>query len=170
MVLFRYGGREGAPQVLEDHGDVVVVRTRRHGARHDLSPLSRRSRSVSSKLQPLFGFPPAGVGVYRAPEDSSEEIATALDEDPEVEFAGRGLRDEFGAPVVYTENLFVKFHDGLPRERCDELLRQHRLSVKRPLGYGGNAFFVEPSERGRARGVLTRRGAPRTRRRSSVPP
>lgn len=147
MVSFRYGGAHGTLRSLEDHGDVVVIRTRRHGARHDLSPLSKRSRTASDALQPLFGFSPAGVGVYRAPGGDAPELATVLDQDPEIEFAGRGLRDYFGAPVVYTENLFVKFEDALSRPECERVLEQHRLSVKRALGYATNAFFVEAPER-----------------------
>lgn len=147
MLSFRYGGLEGDRYALEDRGDVVVVRTKRHGARHDVSPLSRRSRSLVSGLTPLFGFAPAGVGVYQAPGGGSEELASDLYEDPEVDFAGRGLRDDFGAPVVYTENLFVKFADGMDRARCEEVLSRQGLAVKRSLDYTDNGFFVGPAER-----------------------
>lgn len=147
MVSFRYGGLEGTQYVLDDHGDVVVVRTRRHGARHDVSPLSRRSRSASSDLTPLFGVPPAGVGVYAAPKGGAEELATVLDDDPEVEFAGRGLRDRFGAPVVYTENLFVAFAEDVSRAQCESVLHEHGLSVTRALDYVTNGFFVKAPDR-----------------------
>lgn len=147
VVSFRYGGVEGARHELVDRDDVVVVRTGRHGARHDVSPLSRRSRSVAAELTPLFGFAPAGVGVYAAPAGGAEELGAVLDEDPEVEFAGRGFRDRFGAPVVYTENLFVKFEDSMAPSQCEALLRRQGLSVKRALDYTTNGFFVEASER-----------------------
>lgn len=151
MLSFRYGGVDGHRYALEDRGDVVVVRTKRQGARHDPSPLSRRSRSAASRLTPLFGFAPAGVGVYQAPEGSSEQLAEDLDADPEVEFAGRGLRDGFGAPVVYTENLFVKFVDGMSRGQCEEVIERHGLGVKRLLDYTANGYFVGPPQRiGRA--------------------
>ena len=142
MLTCRFGGAEGTEVRLEDHGDLVVVRTNRRGARHDVSPLSRPSREAEARLTPLFGFPPAGVGVYEAPEGRAEEISDVLDEDPEIEFAGRGLRDQHGAPVVYTENLFVKFADDTPQSQCTDTMVSLGLEVKRPLAYAVNAYFA----------------------------
>lgn len=143
MVSCHFGGSDGTELRLEDQGDLVVVRSHRRGARHDISPLSRTSRAVQAELSPLFGFPAAGVGVYEAPAGRSEDISGVLHEDPEVQFAGRGLRDQFGAPVLYTENLFVKFVDTATQSQCQETLRGHGLAVKRPLPYAQNAFFAE---------------------------
>lgn len=146
MVSCRFGGRSGTELNLEDQGDLVVVRTKRRGARHDVSPLSLSARSAAAELTPLFGFAAAGVGVWGAPQEDSAEISKVLHEDPEVQFAGRGLRDQFGAPVVYTENLFVKFADDASRVSCEEILQGLGLSVTRPLRYAANAFFVRGPE------------------------
>jgi subtilisin family serine protease len=146
MVSARFGGRDGYEVKLEDHGDLVIIRTKRRGAQHDQSPLSSRSLSAQRRLEPLFGFAAAGVGVYKAPEGESDELSKVIHEDPEVEFAGRGLRDQHGAPVVYTENLFVKFDDGTDAATCEAILAQYELTVKRPLEYATNAYFVEAKE------------------------
>lgn len=153
MPSCRFGGREGTEVVLEDQGDLVVVRSNRRGARHDMSPLSRVSREANARLTPLFGFPAVGVGVYQAPAGESEELATVLDEDPEIEFAGRGLRDQYGAPVVYTENLFVKFDAERTQSQCTAALLELGLEIRRPLGYAANAFFVATPPR-TGRGVF----------------
>jgi subtilisin family serine protease len=142
MLSCRFGGTGGTEVRLEDHDDLVVIRTLRRGARHDVSPLARPSREASAQLTPLFGFPAAGVGVWAAPEGRAEKLADVLDEDPEIEFAGRGLRDGHGAPVVYTENLFVKFTDGVPQSQCTDTLLSLSLDIKRPLAYAANAFFA----------------------------
>ena len=47
-----------------------------------------------------------------------EGLAEIIDADPSIQFAGRGLRDQDGAPVVYTENVFVKFEDSVEPEAC----------------------------------------------------
>ncbi len=146
MVTARFGGRGGHELKLEDRGDLVIIRTKRRGALHDQSPLSSRSLSAQRELRPLFGFASAGVGVYAAPDGQSEELAKVIHEDPAVQFAGRGLRDEHGAPVVYTENLFVKFIDDIDPAACEEILGQHDLEVKRPLQYAANAYFVQAPE------------------------
>jgi subtilisin family serine protease len=150
MLSCRFGGEDGFRLELQDAGDLVVVRSARRGSRHDVSPLSPRSRGAAKHLRPLFGFPAAGVGVYAAPPGGAPELATVLDEDPEIEFAGRGLRDQYGAPVVYTENVFVKFADDVPESRCEEALRSAGLTVKRAAGYAGRAYFAEaPARTGR---------------------
>lgn len=155
MPSLRYGGSDGYELKLEDRGDLVVVRTHRHGARHDVSPLGRESRAAADELDPLFGFSGAGVGVYRAPEGRSEEIAGVLDGDPEVQFAGRGLRDQHGAPVVYTENVFVKFAESVPEADCEAAVREAGLTVKRPLTYAARAYFCA-AEEGSGRDVFER--------------
>lgn len=142
MVSLRFGGYDGIELELEDHDDLVVVRSNRRGARHDLSPLSRNSRAASSQLIPLFGFPASGVGVYQAPPGGAEALSDILHQDPEVQFAGRGLRDPSGAPVVYTENLFVKFADDVTPDRCEQTLRERGFSVERAIGYAPNAYFA----------------------------
>lgn len=149
MVSCRFGGVDGFPLNLEDRGDLVVVRSNRRGARHDVSPLSRRSFAAVNQLTPLFGFPASGVGVYAAPEGGAEELSSILHADPEVQFAGKGLRDQYGAPVVYTENLFVKFAEDMPASRCEDALRDLGLSVQRALGYAPNAYFAKADGAGR---------------------
>jgi subtilisin family serine protease len=147
MVSCRFGGEAGFELELRDHEDLVVIRTNRRGARHDQSPLNRSSRQAMGRLEPLFGFSAAGVGVYRAPAGESQELASVVDEDPEVQFAGRGLRDQFGEPVVYTENAFVRFGEDVGEERVQEIVADVGLSVKRPLSYAGNAYFLGAPER-----------------------
>jgi subtilisin family serine protease len=147
MVSCRFGGETGFELELQDHEDLVVVRTHRRGARHDQSPLDQASRQAMGRLEPLFGFSAAGVGVYRAPIGESPELASVVDEDPEVQFAGRGLRDQFGEPVVYTENVFVRFAEDVDPQRVRGIVADAGLSVKRPLAYAGNAYFLGAPER-----------------------
>ena len=142
MLSCRFGGGSGFRLEFEDNEDLVVVRSVRRGARHDVSPLSSPSRTAQDRLTPLFGFPEAGVGVYASPEGDAPNIAVVLNEDPEVEFAGRGLRDQYGAPVVYTENVFVKFRDDLTAAQCEALLTEAGLTVKRASGSAPNAYFA----------------------------
>jgi D-lyxose ketol-isomerase len=53
------------------------------------------------------------------------------------------LREQHkGKPVVYTENLFVKFSDELGSKACEQLLSEHGLTVKKVLGYAINAYFI----------------------------
>jgi subtilisin family serine protease len=158
MLSCRYGGAEGHELELVDEGDLVVIRTHREGARHDVSPLARDTRVAHDELSPLFGFPPYGVGVWEAPKGRAEELATVIHEDDAVRFAGRGLRDQYGAPVVYTENLFVKFADGKSEAEAKNVLDELGLRAERPLPYAGNAYFASVPE-GAGREVFDRAAA-----------
>ena len=147
MLTCRIGGSDGLRLEFHDPGDVVVIRTTRHGARHDVSPLGPNARIANRALRPLFGVAAAGVGVWHAPEGNAEELAREIDSDPSVQFAGRGLRDSNGAPVVYTENVFVKFLDDADPNACVKTIASVGLSVKRDLGFARNAYFAEARPR-----------------------
>jgi subtilisin family serine protease len=157
MVTSRYGGVNGTRLDLEDHGDLVVVRSARRGRPPELLPLAGRSRAVLERLTPLFSFPASGVGVFAAPSGGSEELAAELAVDPEVQFAGRGLADPVGEPVVYTENAFVKFADDVPRRECLAEISRQGLEVRRRIDYLHNAWFVAVEE-GAGRAVFDRTG------------
>lgn len=142
MVSCQFGGVSGFNLTLEDRRDLVVVRSHRSEARPDGSQWTRRSRQAVDQLQPLFGFPGPAVRVYLAPEGASDDLAGTIDEDPGVQFAGRGLRDQYGCPVVYTENVFVKFADDMSAGEAGRTVNKLGLSVKRQLDYTTNAFFL----------------------------
>jgi subtilisin family serine protease len=142
MLSCRFGGSSGYRLQLQDTDDLVVVRSNRRGARHDVSPLSPSSRAAQERLTPLFGFAAAGVGVYAAPQGAGPGLAEIINADEEIEFAGRGLRDEFGAPVVYTENIFIKFRDDVPAAECERVIGEAGLTLKRTVDSAPNAYFT----------------------------
>lgn len=155
MISTHYGGTGGYRLELVDHGDLVVVRSHQRGTRPERTPLARHSREVMDRLRPLFAFPAAGVSVYRAPAGSAEQLADALAPDPALQFAGRGLADPAGEPVVYTENAFVKFADTAADGHCRAVLRMHGFTLHRPVPYLRNAYFVG-TEAGTGRDIFGR--------------
>ena len=66
MLSCRFGGWDGVDLALQDQQDLVVIRTKRRGARHDVSPLTPESRAALDELEAMFGFAPAGVGIWRS--------------------------------------------------------------------------------------------------------
>ena len=151
MYSYRYGGRKGRPHELELDDQRIVVRT------HSRAPLrearfGRPARRVLADLTPVLRFHDAGVEVLRVNPTrrrraAREEGLALLRSDPECRFAGRVLRDpRTRAPVVYTENFFIKFADDAGPAACRKLLGDRRLSVKRELEYARNAWFVGAPE------------------------
>lgn len=144
-----YFGMKGEPGFdLELSTDLLAVRTR-----------SGRSilRSTGSVPSPLFSelddgvlvaaYPEAGVEVYRLPADrgarSLGDRKSALRASPDVRFAGGVLIDPVTQePVLYTENLFVKFVDTADPDACADVLRDVGLTIKNEVSYATNAYFA----------------------------
>lgn len=146
-----YFGRAGEPgSTFEPSADLLVVRAAAGPA------VPRQRGSVPLPLRELLAgavlvqrHPEVGVEVYRVPQGQpvAERIA-ALDAAPEVRFAGHALADPVtGEPVLYTENLFVKFTDDADPAHCRTVLADSGLTVKEQVGYAANAYFTAAPER-----------------------
>lgn len=155
MVIVRYGGKqEGRQYELAISDEYIVVRTHSRSAvagerPFELAPVSLEARSVFNQFELETRFRIASVEVLRAkaPSESSalrDSARTILKQEPEIQFAGRVLVEpQSMKPVVYTENLFVKFDDEEDSSTCQEVLDRYGLTIKRQLEYTPNAYFVK---------------------------
>jgi subtilisin family serine protease len=149
MPQLRYGGKQGQVVQYEVDPDLVVVRTRSKQSFRS-SPVPRPEAALLEDMELVAEFPEAGVEVYRKRPGTRVSVRTVREElkkAPDTRFAGRVLVEaQSKEPVVYTENIFIKFRDEEDREDCLEVLRQAGLTVKRELTYATNAFFAEAPE------------------------
>lgn len=149
MPKVKYGGKDGKTIQLEVDPNLLAVRTRSRRSFRE-GPVPRPEAALLDDMEFVLGFPEAGVEVYRRRESmtrSLDEVRQELKKSPDTRFAGRVLVDpQSGEPVLYTENLFVKFDDDNDREHCLEVLREAGLTVKQELPYATNAFFVAAPE------------------------
>lgn len=145
---FQYGGKHGRVHELEE-SSTLVVRTQR-GMPLAETPLSIKSRQILSDFRSVATLNCAGVQVMRplrGSDDLRDQARRALKNEPTLQFAGRGLVDpRSGVPVVYTENLFVKFHDNEKESACRTILRHFNLRIKQIVKYSKNGYFVEAPE------------------------
>lgn len=158
-----YGPKGEAPIELEQSPDLLAVR--RRGPASASRPGTRSANTVARPSDThLRGctlvqrFPEANVDIYRVPTTrggaSLASRKAALRSDPEVRFAGAVLVDPATrSPVLYTENLFVKFADSADTAASRALLQTQGLRIKDEPGYALNAFFVEAPE-GTGQGVF----------------
>jgi subtilisin family serine protease len=151
MRSFRYGGRKGQLFSLKTGEDLVVVRTQSRRPL-DAAAQSPQARQALSDLEPVHRFQHAGVEIFRYPHtvrrpSARGAIRATLKSVKDVQFAGQVLIDpQSKTPVLYTENLFVKFDDDLAESTCRKIVKASGLGVKRVLEYARNTFFVEASE------------------------
>lgn len=157
MVTVRYGGNEGRQYELAISDEYIVVRTHSHNAvvgerPFELAPVSPEARSIINQFELETRFRAAGVEILRAKAASEssalrDSARTILKQEPEIQFAGRVLVEpQSMKPVVYTENLFVKFDDEEDSSTCQEVLGSYGLTIKRKLEYTPNAYFVKAPE------------------------
>jgi len=144
----KYGGKQGETIHLEIDPDLLAVRTRSRRS-FRAGPVARPEAALLDNMDLVTTFPEPGVEVYRRQDAAPPvaEIKEALRESPDTRFAGRVLVDEESRePVVYTENLFVKFRDDVSHEQCLQVLLEAGLTVKQELPYATNSFFVAAPE------------------------
>jgi len=136
---------------LKTGEDLVVVRTQSRRPL-DAAAQSPKARQALSDLEPVHRFQHAGVEIFRYRPDvrrasARGAIRTTLKAEKDVQFAGHVLIDpQSKKPVLYTENLFVKFDDDLAESTCRKIVRASGLGIKRVLEYARNTFFVEAPE------------------------
>ncbi len=150
-----FGSKSEEPVNLEQSDEFVVIR-RKTSASRGLPHATDPTAAVVDP-EPVLDFPEANVSVYKVKAglengvDSAKSYAKNL---PDVRFAGRVLTEQqSGQPIVYTENLFIKFKDELNEDECRKLILSNGLGVKRQLDYAENAYFVEAHE-GTGQGVF----------------
>jgi subtilisin family serine protease len=148
-----YFGRKGEPGFdLEPSNDLIAVRTRSgRSVSRSAGPVATPAAAQLADGQLVLAFPEAGVEVYRVPVVRGGRSLEARKADlrtlPDVRFAGGVLVDpKTRQPVLYTENLFVKFADTADTDACRAVLREAGLAIKSEPTYATNAFFAAAPE------------------------
>jgi subtilisin family serine protease/subtilisin-like proprotein convertase family protein len=157
MVTVCYGGKNGTQHELAISDEHIVVRTCNRSRLTEerpfgVSPVSTEAHRILNQFELTTRFREAGVEILRVKLTSEgnalcESARTILKAEPELQFAGRVLVEpESKQPLVYTENLFVKFGEEEAPNICEEILGRFNLTIKRPLEYARNAYFVKAPE------------------------
>jgi subtilisin family serine protease len=151
----QYGGKGGKRHALTESDGLVAVRTvnrqRALGTPAEVVALKPESIEILSDFEPVLELPIAGVTVLRPKARRAralrDEARRTLKKDKAIEFAGRVLVDpKSGAPVLYTENGFVKFEDDVKPSEIRHLLRKYRFQARRALSYARNSWFISAPE------------------------
>ena len=125
MYTYTLGGKNGKKVALQESSDRVVVRTR------NARPLTEAVFSDEGKQTLDYfnveaEFPEADITILKTKAESDEpslrdRARSTLKTEPELKFAGRVLEDvESKKPVLYTENIFIKFFDNVKADTCEK--------------------------------------------------
>jgi subtilisin family serine protease len=164
-VQVQFGGRGGSVFTLATNDDLVAIRTRDAGPVLE-TRLSGTSRRMLDRLEPIARFQDAGVEVFHVRDgtmNTRDEVRETLKREPSIRFAGRVLADPVfrpdvniratqpGAPtrkepILYSENIFVKFGPAATATQAKKVINSANLKVKRAVDYVEHAYFVEAPE------------------------
>ncbi len=148
MYTYTLGGKNGKKYFLHESNDMVAVRTRNS---RDLknAVISEKGKKALKDFELVEEFPEADISVFQTKDTVKDKLAvrnkakTALKKEPELRFAGRVLIDaESKTLVLYTENIFIKFHDHIEAKICESILAENHLKVKQKPDYAINTYFV----------------------------
>jgi subtilisin family serine protease len=148
MPQVKFGRKNEPVSNFRKSENLVAVRTRSGASVAAAPPASQTAAELMDGTR-VMSFPEAGVEVFQVPTDVMplETRKARLRELPDTRFAGGVLVDEqSGEPVVYTENLFVKFIDSADPANCRRVLAESGLIIKEEPTYARNAFFAAAPE------------------------
>jgi subtilisin family serine protease len=152
MFTYTFGGKNGTKHVLHESTDMVAVRTR-NSRELTTSVISDRGRKALKSMEVVVEFPEADITVFKTRDSVKNPLAvrnkarSVLKMEPELRFAGKVLVEEDGKTVVlYTENIFIKFHDTVNPGTCEKILAQNQLAIKQSPGFAKNSYFVSAAE------------------------
>ena len=152
MYTYTLGGKKGKKQTLVESNDKIVVRTKNARSLSDAVFTDEGKKSLDN-FKVDMEIPEADVTVLKANKGIKNKLAardearTTLKKEEELKFAGRVLTDKgTESPVLYTENIFVKFFDNVKQEVCEQILSESSLKIKEKLEYAANSYFVSAPE------------------------
>src|SRR5262245_59935134 len=130
MPTVHFGRKKEPGFQVEQRKDLIAVRTRsrRSATRFPGGVPTPHAGSLDAAIL-VVAYPEAGVEVYQVPTGKNvKSVASrksALRQSQDVRFAGGVLVDPATKePVLYTENIFIKFADNADPEDCEAVIQE----------------------------------------------
>jgi hypothetical protein len=144
----QYGSVGRTKRELVEDESLLVVRTK---SRRPLGriALDKAALTLMGSFESVVRYEKTGVEVLRtrvsrgrlALRDKARKV---LGKSIDVQFAGRVLTDHNSdRPVLYIENLFVKFEDDVSPCTAKKVIKEAGLTIKREVDYARGAYFVD---------------------------
>lgn len=160
MYTYTYGGKKGQKVNLKIAEDRVVVRTKNARTLQNAVHSPKGKKMLQNfEVERIFHGADVSIlqtkkvrrrGVSAAPVDQTEmrdEARKIFKKEPELRFAGRVLVDETAQdPVLYTENIFIKFKNAVSAQKCEAFLEIWKLTLKRKVAFAKNAYFAAAAD------------------------
>ncbi|MDI3275597.1 S8 family serine peptidase [Pseudomonas sp. AL03] len=143
MEEVNFGKKHSHSFFLQKSQELIAVRSQA-GKKLASALCCEQAHQAIGDSERVMHIEDADVQVFKLPPDSDLSKRKALlRELPDVRFAASVLVDPLTQePVLYTENIFLKFTDQLTPTQCLVTLNELGMTIKQQVPYAANAFFV----------------------------
>lgn len=150
---YHTGGKKSKKLTLVESPDLVAVRPQK-GKSLAQSLNSEASKKIKRGFDEEEKFAEANVTILKSTKKTKKEAVAQRDKaraafkkEKNLRFAGRVLLDEKSKqPVLYTDNIFLKFKDHITEADCLKLIEENQLVLKRKLDFATNSYFVNTKD------------------------
>ena len=151
-ISYTAGGENGEKVELQESNDLVAVRTK-DGKSLGEALKTQSSKQTAAKLKVKQKIPRADVTILEVKKTRKKKLEVRNEarknfkNENDVRFAGRVLVDKgTKQPVLYTENIFIRFKPAITQKTIDRIFKSFNLTVKDKVKYAPNAYFVKAPE------------------------
>jgi hypothetical protein len=148
-VSFTAGGEK---YDLTESNNFVAVRTDKGKTLHEALQTDA-SKQLLAKFTVKQQIDRANVTILQVKKTQKDPLAVRNEarknfkKEKHIRFAGRVLIDpETKQPVIYTENIFIKFHGNVPVSKQKKIIKTATLSIKEKIKFSSNAYFLQSPE------------------------
>lgn len=152
MYSYKLGGKKGKKYYLQESRDMLAVRMQKSGSFRNILD-SPGGRKIMKDFNLVDEYPEADITVFQAkdtvknPVSAREKAKISLKDEAGLRFVGKVLVDPKSKTLVlYTENLFIKFHDEIETSVCERILAENNLSIKQVITFARNSYFAGAPE------------------------
>lgn len=142
-----FNGNLDKPYHLEESKALFVIRVKKNEDPISIIKNIPFLKNSLSKIELKTAFPQSNVYIFKCLEAGFRDaVKSAIKEakNPSVIYVGSVLEfAKTGIYQIYTENIFIKFYDTIPKDFITNFFKTHQLKNKRSLNFGENVFFVE---------------------------
>ncbi|ELM3741174.1 S8 family serine peptidase [Yersinia ruckeri] len=127
--------------------DTIIVRMHQGKAFFPVINNAIKNKAMDYRL--VFNIGPVNVYVVHVNGNDNEinKLKDDIAKEKDVRFAGLGFKPVNSAdPIIYTENLFIKFKDDNSTIDCENIIKKNHLFIKKKIAFLKNAYFLSVKE------------------------
>ena len=144
-----YNGNLQKPITLEESKTLFVIRFKK-----GVDPFLEFERMQSTapyanEIDFVASFPESDVYIFEVPlkcaiSRDDFKLLVRGEKNTNIRYIGTVFTySNTGFYQIYTENIFLQFHEGVPASFSNRILEKFHLQSKRPMHFGENVYFLE---------------------------